>query len=198
MALAAVLLLVPKGDLHLYLNQFHSPLGNKLFYLITFFGDGLTPAILGVLLLLFSFRKGLILGLGAIFAGIIAQSLKRLVFSDIMRPKAYFEGVADLYFVPGVEVHSSYSFPSGHTTTVFCLFFILAYFVENKYLKLVCLMCALFAGYSRIYLSQHFLVDVYFGALFGVLSALLSIKLLENSRAGWLNKSLLTILKKNE
>jgi membrane-associated phospholipid phosphatase len=33
--------------------------------------------------------------------------------------------------------------------------------------------CALAVGYSRIYLSQHFLLDVFFGSLIGTIGTLI-------------------------
>lgn len=195
--LAVVLIIFPKADIHLFLNRYHSSVWDFIFTITTFLGDGATPAVIGVLFLFISFRKGFIIGTGAIFSGVFAQSLKQLVFPHVLRPKAYFDGIAELYFVPNIEIHNHFSFPSGHTTTAFCLFFILSYFVENKYLKLLGLIVALMAGYSRIYLSQHFLIDVYFGALFGVLSALLSIAIFSGlNKTTWLDKSILTILKR--
>lgn len=195
--LAIVLIVFPKPDIHLYLNKYHSSVWDFIFTVTTFLGDGLTPAVVGVFFLFISFRKGFIVGTGAIFAGIFAQSLKQLVFPHVLRPKAYFEGVAQLYFVPNIEMHNHFSFPSGHTTTAFCLFFVLTYFIENKYLKFLCFIVALMAGYSRIYLSQHFLIDVYFGALFGIISALISIKIFSGlNNTSWLDKSIITILKR--
>jgi membrane-associated phospholipid phosphatase len=193
--LAFVLLVNSKSDIHLFTNQFHSSFFDVFFSLITFLGDGLTAAIVAIFFLFISFRKGLILGLSALLAGVFSQFLKRVVFSGTVRPKVFFEGVSELYFVPHVEVHGFFSFPSGHATTAFCLFFILASFVQNRILKFICLLLALITAYSRIYLSQHFLVDVYFGALLGLLSAFISLLIINKVHATWLDKSLITIFK---
>jgi membrane-associated phospholipid phosphatase len=196
MLLGFVLIIFPKTDIHLFLNNYHNPFFDVLFIYITHLGDGLLPVVLGVVLLFFSFRKGLTLGLGATVAGLLAQFGKRVLFPHNLRPKALLQDSYELYFVPGVEVHSFFSFPSGHTTTAFCVLFILASFVKNKAAKLGFFGLALIVGYSRIYLSQHFLVDVYFGALIGVISAIISIYIFQSINARWINKSLLTVFKK--
>lgn len=200
LALTLVLIIWSKSDIHLFLNQYHNSFFNSFFKYTTFLGDGVTPAIVGLTFLFFSFRKGFIIGAGAVFAGIIAQTLKKLVFYDVYRPKLFFEKLGrldELYFVPGWEIHSNFSFPSGHTTTAFCLFFILSTFTSNKILKLFCLFCALIAAYSRMYLSQHFLIDVYFGAIFGVLAALLSSYLINKISSPWIDKSFIVLFQKN-
>ena len=193
--LAIVMLVYSKADIHLYINKFHNTLFDFFFRVTTFLGDGITPALLSVVFLFISFRKSFIIGGGAIVVGVFTQVLKRVFFADVMRPRAYFEEIAQLYFVPNVNVHTHFSFPSGHTTTAFCLFFVLAYLVKNRWLKTFCFVLALAAAYSRMYLSQHFLIDVYFGALLGIVSAFISILIFEKPRRLWLDKSLITIFR---
>ena len=53
-----------------------------------------------------------------------------------------------------------------------CPFFVLT--TKNKNWQLIILFAALLVGYSRIYLAQHFLIDVIIGALLGCVSGLLS------------------------
>lgn len=194
--LALVLLNFTKAEIHLYINRFHSGFWDYVFKNITNLGDGLVPLILFLIFLFFSYRKALIVGLSGLFAGIIAQLLKRFVFPDVPRPKVFFEGIANLYLVPGVDVHSSFSFPSGHAATVFSLFFVLAYFTNRKILQILLLFLALLTGYSRMYLSQHFLIDVYFGGLIGICASLAIIYFIEKLNNNWIDKSLLMHFKK--
>lgn len=196
-----VLFSMTKGDIHLFLNKFHMPIADVFFKTITHIGDGLFVAFLCVIFLLISFRKAFIIGFSGIIAGIFAQTLKRLLFSDVVRPKAYFSGIADLYFVPGVDVHTTLSLPSGHTTSAFALFFVLASFVsvntKNKNSWLIILfMAATLIAYSRIYLSQHFLIDVYLGSFLGVLAGCISVYLLNLPESKWLDKSLIKLKNK--
>ena len=61
-----------------------------------------------------------------------------------------------------------FSFPSGHATTAFTLFTCLALIVPNKLLKILFFAIAALAAYSRIYISQHWLVDIFAGSIIGV------------------------------
>ena len=121
-----------------------------------------------IILLTVSYRSALIVSISNIIASLLTQLLKRAVFDDYVRPKKFFEGVYDLYFVPGVDNHLYYSFPSGHTTCAFSLYFALALLVNNKLYKFLLFIIALLVGYSRVYLSQHFFMDIYAGSIIGV------------------------------
>ena len=98
------------------------------------------------------------------------------------RPKVFFdlENNPDAFpIVEGVNLHSSNSFPSGHTCTFFILFFILAIVIiyyhgdmknsSRKLLQLGCFLLAVVGAYSRIYLSQHFALDIFAGSTIGCL-----------------------------
>ena len=77
------------------------------------------------------------------------------------------------------EMNLWLSFPSGHTTTFFVVFFTLSIILctENvigkNILSFICFLCAVFGAYTRIYLSQHFALDVFAGILTAILSTLL-------------------------
>ena len=157
-----ILMSYSKSEIHLFINKYHSTFWDILLKHYTNIGDGLVPVILSLILLLLSVRAGIVMAVSTTLAGLLSQVFKRLIFPDMVRPKIFFQHIADLYFVPGVEIHSYHSFPSGHTTTAFCMFLILAYFMPKKWLQVVFLLCAILVGYSRMYLSQHFLIDIYF------------------------------------
>jgi membrane-associated phospholipid phosphatase len=86
-----------------------------------------------------------------------------------------FSRMYPFYEVPGVELHHWGSFPSGHTTTAFMLASFL-YLVLPKKMKIHWLLMgiAFLVGISRVYLMQHFLMDIWAGALLGILSSLVS------------------------
>jgi membrane-associated phospholipid phosphatase len=194
-SLGIPLIIWEKTEIHLFLNQFHSSFFDLFFRVITFLGDGLMILILLLVFLFLSFRKALIIGVSGALSGLFAQFLKRVVFYDCSRPKAIFEGIADLYFVPGVNIYSSYSFPSGHTATVFGLFIVLALFSTKRIVQFCMFFLALLTAYSRIYLSQHFLIDIYFGGLIGFLVAITIYSLLNRLNNNWIDKSLLILFK---
>ena len=59
---------------------------------------------------------------------------------------------------------------------------------------------AILGGYSRVYLSQHFLVDIYFGSLIGTIISIIGWQVFENlnkkEKLNWWNKSLLNLKSK--
>ena len=160
-----------KINCHLLLNSFHTTIGDYFFKYITEVGGSIPFIILG-LLLFYNYRNFIFLGLSQGLSSLITFIIKRVM--QIPRPSVIFNELGiELPVVDGVDLHHSLSFPSGHTTTAFATFFVLAVIIKNKYIKLLCLIIAILGGYSRIYLSQHFITDVLAGALIGLLSAII-------------------------
>lgn len=187
-----VLAIESKDNLHLTFNSFHNSFFDTFFFYVTYLGDGTMALLVVIMLLAVKYRYALIVGLSNIIASVITQILKQKVFSEALRPKKYFEGLHDLYFVPGVENHLYYSFPSGHTTCAFALFLSLSLIVKNKTFKLLFFVLALLVGYSRIYLSQHFFDDVYVGSLIGVGVTVLVYQAIQKIEPGRLDRSLIS------
>ncbi|WP_404818046.1 phosphatase PAP2 family protein [Reichenbachiella ulvae] len=73
-----------------------------------------------------------------------------------------------------MQVHASRSFPSGHTTTAFVIAFCLSLLFQKRLLTYAFLFVALLVAYSRMYLLQHFYIDILFGALVGSASVIIS------------------------
>ena len=191
--------LYSKSEIHIFLNQFHSPFFDNIFKYLTFIGDGIFIIIISVILLFIRFRYFLYSIISYLFSGLFVQIFKRLIFPNVERPIRFFNNVYDLYLVEGVKIHSSHSFPSGHTATAFAFFIIIAFITKNKLIKITCLFLAILVGYSRIYLSQHFLIDVWFGSFIGILSAFIVYKFISNINTKWIDLSVIEIFKlKNE
>lgn len=193
---AFLILANTKSETHLEFNRFHNSFFDIFFSYGTYLGDGFSALIAFIILLVVRLRFALLLAFSNILSGTITQTLKHTLFSDIVRPKKFFEGIHDIYLVPGVDNHLYNSFPSGHSTCAFALYFSIGMIVENKWLKLFCFVLALIVGYSRIYLSQHFFQDVYAGSLIGVVSTIIIYILINGSNAEWLDRSL-RILKRS-
>ena len=185
-----------KASTHLEFNSFHSTFFYTFFRYATNLGNGYMLVLIAIILLTVSFRATLIVVVSNLVSGGITQLLKHTLFSDVVRPKKFFEGVHDLYLVPGVDNHLYHSFPSGHTTCAFSLYFALALLVKDKFLKFVFFLVALLAGYSRIYLSQHFFEDVYVGSMIGVTVSAILFYYLSNIKKPELDNSLITVFKK--
>jgi membrane-associated phospholipid phosphatase len=112
------------------------------------------------------------------------------------RPNIYFKDIYNLHLVKGVEILHSFSFPSGHSATAFALFLCLSLITRKKIMQLLYFILACLIAYSRIYLSQHFLMDAVAGSLIGVFTVLLYYYFHQQIKGEWMDKSLLTLKKK--
>ncbi len=168
----AAVIQYPKAELHLLMNENHTPFGDFFFRMWTEMGGGVVPFIFLGLLFLYRYSYTIYLLSAQLVGGIISLIAKR-GFNEA-RPLLYFqEKFSDitLPLVEGVRMYKVHSFPSGHTITAFALFFGLALIVTNKWLKLLFFVMAALVGYSRVYLSQHFAVDILAGSAIGIFSA---------------------------
>ena len=174
------LMLVGKEAAFFSLNSYHPFYLNVFFINYTFMGDGIF-AICLIAVFFFYFKKrqqSFALLYAFLISGIASQIIKNLVNSP--RPKLYFEAGTYLHFIDGVTVTGNSGFPSGHTATAFAIATVLVLIMKNKNLQLLILAAATLVGYSRIYLAQHFLLDVIVGALLGSICGLLSVYLAQN------------------
>jgi membrane-associated phospholipid phosphatase len=143
--------------------------------------QGLTATaevVLPILLLLYLIRFQKVYALPYVYSyalstGLI-QGLKHLVFSDALRPLAYFasSGVK-WHIVPGLLISEFNSMPSGHTGAAFFMFFWVAVLLKRFYWGMIAGILAVGVAYSRVYLFQHFPVDTLVGAAIGVGSSAL-------------------------
>lgn len=164
--------LVTKETLFFTFNQLHSYPGDFFFQYFTHVGDGLMMLALAIVLLgLGKRRLGILLLISFIFSGLLAQTIKRL--KPEPRPGIHFAQIEQIHKVNDELLKANNSFPSGHTTTAFAMFSLLAFAVRNPSLQLLFLLLALGVGFSRIYLGQHFFKDVWVGSLLGYGTSLL-------------------------
>jgi membrane-associated phospholipid phosphatase len=167
------LIFVPKGEVERFINSYHNPFLDRLFLIITELGDG---KFIGLIILLLFFIKtyyGLMAGICFLASTIMVQLVKRFAFPDSPRPLRFFEPNIALHYVDGLEIHSYFSFPSGHTSGAFTLFCLLALLMRKNSWGILFFCMAFLVGFSRMYLLQHFLMDTYFGAIFGTAATVL-------------------------
>ena len=178
LVLGIMLLVIPKAELHLILCQPHTAFLDLLVPIITNLVDWL-PYLCVVLLLFYRAGWATFLASNLLLSTLIVQPIKHIVCAP--RPFIWFaENMPDatLPLVEGVKMNLWLSFPSGHTTTFFVLFFSLSIILcaENikgkNILSFLCFLCASFGAYTRIYLSQHFALDIFAGILIAVCSTL--------------------------
>ena len=183
--LGLALLYIPQGELHLLLCDRHTPARDIFYKYYTQVAEWF-PYVVCVALLLFSrIGDGVFASAAMILSALTTQLFKNII--NAPRPIKWFElNMPDIQLplTPGVEVHSWFSFPSGHTTSFFALAFVVSILFSREtstsslsstnrsynYLFQVGLFfLAALGGYSRIYLSQHFARDVFAGILVGVI-----------------------------
>ena len=179
LVLGIPLLLTPKAELHLALCQPHTRFLDALVPVFTDLVDWL-PYLCVVLLLFYRAGWATFLASNLLLSTLIVQPIKHIMHAP--RPLTWFaENMPDisLPLVEGVRMNHWLSFPSGHTTTFFVLFFSLSIILcaENikgkNILSFICFLCASFGAYTRIYLSQHFALDIFAGILIAVSSTLI-------------------------
>ena len=178
LVLGTTLLVVPKAELHLALCQPHTHFLDTIVPIFTDLVDWL-PYLCIVLLLFYRAGWATFLASNLLLSTLIVQPIKHILCAP--RPLTWFaENMPDisLPLVEGVRMNYWLSFPSGHTTTFFVLFFSLSIilYAENikvkNILSFLCFLCASFGAYTRIYLSQHFALDIFAGILIAVSSTL--------------------------
>lgn len=161
------------------LYNIRSPWLSQILFFITKLGEREAVFIIGAIVsIIFILRKRIISLVAFWFVmGGMGMSIRYgKTFISRARPTdvAYYE----------VE---HFSFPSGHATTAFALYGLLAYFLFRHYDKSVnqyaylwaALVLIIVVGFSRIYLGVHYLSDVLAGFLLGFLWMLLGISLVE-------------------
>lgn len=164
------------------LNGYHTIFLTNLFIVLTFLGDGFICVAVGLLIYFFADRfTGLLVISSYVLSGLIAQLLKQFVIEA--RPGVLLEESDYPNFIENVTLHNYHAFPSGHTASAFAMVAVVAFVIKNKRYAVPLLIVASAIGYSRIYLAQHFMIDVLGGALIGVLSGMICWFLLYNRRS---------------
>lgn len=190
---AILLALIHTGDFVWFFNDRRTVWADFLFVYGTKLGEPIAFLLGSVGLLFLRLRYTLALLLLGLTVSLVSYPLKQ--FFGHYRPLGYFQqlGLDELLlFVEGVKVHTANGFPSGHTMAGFALFAFLAFCAPyKKWGGFIFFTLALVVGMSRIYLTQHFFKDVYFGAATGVLLAVGWYYLQALPRARWLNWRLL-------
>lgn len=186
-AMVSLLINYPKRELHIMLNSCHTALGDTFFYYYSKLAEW-PIYVLGALPLLFKkIRWWTVVYLASELSAVVPIQILKRSF-DMPRPALFFgeDQIGNLVpLVDGVHLHLRHSFPSGHTSAFFVFFttcaLLLTFYMTRRAvaptasrkalhaLMLVGLMLmAAVGGFSRIYLSQHFMLDVCVGSIVGV------------------------------
>ncbi|HLP04738.1 MAG TPA: phosphatase PAP2 family protein [Paludibacter sp.] len=195
----AFLLLVlcnSKADLHLWMTSFNSPAADIFFHYYTYVGDWVPFAVVGGLLF-FRYRIALLVLAAQLVSAVFSTSLKH-IFNE-SRPSLYFSQhfpSVSFHHVAGEHLYTTHSFPSGHTITAFAFFMMLAFYTRHNPVRFLYFVLAFLVGYSRVYLSQHFAVDVLAGSAIGVLVSVFCYQYIDNKLLAWADSSIYKDFKK--
>ena len=188
--LLVLILTNEKASLHLMLTSFYTNIGDVFFKYYTEVGGNI-PFVVIAGLLFYKYRIALILLITQLITGLLVYFIKSIWNQP--RPVKYFaEHYPDiqLHKIEGVQLHGHYSFPSGHTASAFAFFLVLAYFTKKPAMHFLYFFMAVMVGFSRVYLSQHFVFDLMVGSLVGVVVATLCQIYLVNKPMRWADGSL--------
>ena len=181
--LGLALICIPKDKLHLLLCNRHTPARDIFYRYYTHVAEWF-PYVVCIAVLLFGrIGDGVFASAAMLLSALFTQIVKHIVVAP--RPLTWFSEhfpSIQLPLVDGVKMNLWYSFPSGHTTSFFALAFVASILITSRLssssksssclVQLVLVLLATLGGYSRIYLSQHFALDVFAGALVGTLITL--------------------------
>lgn len=207
-AIATLMCLYDKGTLHLLLCDHHTAVADVFFSIYTQVAEWGIYVVAVLIMLFYKTGWGCFLLVSNWVAGGIGQIFKHIAKAP--RPVSWFaQHYPDVQLptVEGVTLREWNSFPSGHTVTFFCLFLVLTMIIEEIHQSRhsaegghtakrsfsvsglsaagVLFILAALGAYSRIYLCQHFIEDIFAGIILGVtVTAILSLFIpkLENTK----------------
>lgn len=175
-------LLYPKSVSLMFINGHHSAFLDVVMYHITRLPE-LAFIVFVVVLAFFAERRILMAVIIAMaFCGICIVLFKNFIFPDFFRPYHWLNGnKVAFHNVPGIHLHSNGSFPSGHTISAFCALALVGFISKKSWVQFLLFLLACLSGYSRVYAAQHYLMDVYAGAIFGFTVALIVYHIFTNN-----------------
>lgn len=163
-----------KIPLFLALNTDLGTIADWFFRIWTNTGDGVVWVVIALFFLIRQKKKFPLLIAAILISTLITQVTKNYIVVAEPRPTAVITDLSQVHTVEGVELHTAYSFPSGHTATAFTIFLLGCLLISKRWVLWAGFMYAVLVGYSRIYLAQHFPLDVGAGMLVAVITIYLS------------------------
>lgn len=164
-----LLLFVPRDEVSLWINHNYHHYLDQSFLFFNRIGDiGFSFIAVFVFWGVGGWKWGLKAAVCFVSVMLVTQAFKHLIFPGTLRPTLHFEE-GMLRLMEGVKQLKTESFPSGHTSAAFSLATFFALFKSGRNWNFIFAIIALIVAYGRIYMSQHFITDIYAGMLIGVI-----------------------------
>lgn len=159
---------IDKSILSFIAEYIHNPFLDRIMPFITKLGNaGLIWIIISIIFIgNKKYRKAGILALCSLMIGFLLGEV--LLKNIIARPRP-FVGMPNIELL--IPKPSTYSFPSGHTTSSFAAVGAFAKMIDNKRVMIPLIVLAFLIAFSRLYLMVHYPSDVLGGIVLGLISA---------------------------
>ena len=161
--------------LHFIRDNFSNSIMDEIMIFITKLGDkGFIWILIGLILIAQKkYRKiGFILLIALLITSIIGEGILKNI---VQRARAFIT-YPDIKIL--ITPPTSFSFPSGHTASSFTAAVVLGYYFKSW--RFIFYILASLIAFSRVYLFVHYPSDVIAGIILGVISGLLTIKVINN------------------
>ncbi|MCD6136084.1 phosphatase PAP2 family protein [Candidatus Bipolaricaulota bacterium] len=140
----------------------------------TYMGDGYLWGGLALGLILFGRpidRSYVVLGVGTMIVSIAIFRMFKTFFAR-PRPILVVSPLRSRFL-------DSYSFPSGHATTSFALAWVISVCYPHLWVQVIIYLAAIVISLSRVYMREHYPLDVICGALLGTFTSIYLLPLLQ-------------------
>jgi membrane-associated phospholipid phosphatase len=181
-ALYILSILVGRETFFLWLNNDLGKAADLFFNICSYLAEGWIWIPYFLLMVGWFKKDALFILLNFLISTLLTQIPKNFIWDKVSRPMASGIPVEKIHTVKGVEIHLWNSFPSGHTATAFTLFLLTVYLFPKKTVLAIGAVYAIACGYSRVYLGQHFPLDVAGGITVAIITILLSIYIRKNEK----------------
>lgn len=154
-------------------HQILKPL-STLFITATYLGDGYLWGMIALGLIMFggpTDRAYVLIGLSVMIVNIAIFRMFKLLFArprPLLAPTTCRSRFID-----------TYAFPSGHATTSFAIAWVIFTYYPHPLIQFSVYLAATTIAISRVYVKEHYPLDIVFGAILGSLTSIYLLPLFE-------------------
>ena len=151
------------------INGIDNPFLNKFFYYFSYLGSGYV--LIPFLIITYVFRREKV---KPFILAIIVETATVVLLKEMFNQPRPASLLYDVKLLIPLYWHS---FPSGDTAMAFTVATVLSK-GEKLWVKISLFLYAFLVGFERIYVGVHFPLDVFFGAVIGLFSGIISFKII--------------------